>query len=156
MAICHVLLIDKYVWLPIICGINKYLNCYCDENAWHIFNLYFVEFSILVFFLAFWSTTKTLTFNIFFLAFHVFSFSHFSQLTKILWYRGFFLHCFKFVTSLIGHLSCLYNNYCLIGSVHDGYTGTAHFKKCKQLFEYQHHRPDQHLLLLRAIWWTKF
>jgi len=53
---------------------------------------------------------------------------------------------------LIGHLEygVLYNN--LIGSVHDGYTGTAHFKKCKQLFEYQHHRPDQHLLLLRDIW----
>jgi hypothetical protein len=28
--------------------------------------------------------------------------------------------------------------------------GTAHFKKCKQLFEYQH------LLLLRDIWWWKF
>ncbi len=28
--------------------------------------------------------------------------------------------------------------------------GTAHFKKCKQLFEYQH------LRLLRDIWWTKF
>jgi hypothetical protein len=27
--------------------------------------------------------------------------------------------------------------------------GTAHFKKCKQLFEYQH------LLLLRDIWWSK-
>ncbi len=28
--------------------------------------------------------------------------------------------------------------------------GTAHFKKCKQLFEYQH------LLLLRDIWSSKF
>ncbi len=28
--------------------------------------------------------------------------------------------------------------------------GTAHFKKCKQLFEYQH------LLLLRDIWCSKF
>jgi hypothetical protein len=28
--------------------------------------------------------------------------------------------------------------------------GTAHFVKCKQLFEYQH------LLLLRDIWWPKF
>jgi len=28
--------------------------------------------------------------------------------------------------------------------------GTAHFKKSKQLFEYQH------LLLLRDIWWLKF
>jgi hypothetical protein len=28
--------------------------------------------------------------------------------------------------------------------------GTAHFKKCKQLFEYQH------LLLLKDIWWSKF
>ncbi len=28
--------------------------------------------------------------------------------------------------------------------------GTAHFKKCKQLFEYKH------LLLLRDIWWSKF
>jgi hypothetical protein len=27
--------------------------------------------------------------------------------------------------------------------------GTAHFKKCKQLFEYQY-------LLLRDIWWLKF
>jgi hypothetical protein len=27
--------------------------------------------------------------------------------------------------------------------------GTAHFKKCNQLFEYQH------LLLLRDIWWSK-
>jgi hypothetical protein len=27
--------------------------------------------------------------------------------------------------------------------------GTAHFKKCKQLLEYQH------LLLLRDIWWSK-
>jgi hypothetical protein len=28
--------------------------------------------------------------------------------------------------------------------------GTAHFKKCKKIFE--HH----HLLLLRDIWWSKF
>ncbi len=28
--------------------------------------------------------------------------------------------------------------------------GTANFKKCKQLFEYQH------LLLFRDIWWSKF
>jgi len=28
--------------------------------------------------------------------------------------------------------------------------GTAHLKKCKQLFEYQL------LLLLRDIWWSKF
>jgi hypothetical protein len=28
--------------------------------------------------------------------------------------------------------------------------GTAQFKQCKQLFEYQH------LLLLRDIWWSKF
>jgi hypothetical protein len=28
--------------------------------------------------------------------------------------------------------------------------GIAHFKKCKQLFEYQH------LLLFRDIWWSKF
>jgi len=28
--------------------------------------------------------------------------------------------------------------------------GTTRFKKCKQLFEYQH------LLLLRGIWWSKF
>jgi hypothetical protein len=28
--------------------------------------------------------------------------------------------------------------------------GTACFKECKQLFEYQH------LLLLRDIWWSKF
>ena len=28
--------------------------------------------------------------------------------------------------------------------------GRAHFKKCKQFFEYQH------LLLLRDIWWSKF
>jgi hypothetical protein len=28
--------------------------------------------------------------------------------------------------------------------------GTAHFKKCKQLFEYKH------LLLLRDIYWSKF
>jgi len=28
--------------------------------------------------------------------------------------------------------------------------GTAHFKKCTQLFEYEH------LLLLRDIWWSKF
>ena len=28
--------------------------------------------------------------------------------------------------------------------------GTAHFKKCKQLFEYQH------LSLLRDIWWSNF
>ncbi len=28
--------------------------------------------------------------------------------------------------------------------------GTAHFKKCKQLFEYKH------ILLLRDIWWSKF
>jgi hypothetical protein len=28
--------------------------------------------------------------------------------------------------------------------------GTVHFKKCKQLFEYQH------LLLLRDIWWSKY
>jgi hypothetical protein len=28
--------------------------------------------------------------------------------------------------------------------------GTARFKKCKKLFEYQH------LLLLRNIWWSKF
>jgi hypothetical protein len=28
--------------------------------------------------------------------------------------------------------------------------GTGCFKKCKQLFEYQH------LLLLRDIWWSKF
>jgi hypothetical protein len=27
--------------------------------------------------------------------------------------------------------------------------GTAHIKKCKQLFEYQH------LLILRDIWWSK-
>ncbi len=30
----------------------------------------------------------------------------------------------------------------------DIYNGTAHFKKCKQLFKYQH------LLLLRDIWWS--
>jgi hypothetical protein len=28
--------------------------------------------------------------------------------------------------------------------------GTGRFKKCKQLFEYDH------LLLLRDIWWSKF
>ncbi len=28
--------------------------------------------------------------------------------------------------------------------------GTAHYKNCKQFFEYQH------LLLLRDIWWSKF
>jgi hypothetical protein len=28
--------------------------------------------------------------------------------------------------------------------------GTAHFKKCEQLFEYQH------LPLLRDSWWSKF
>jgi len=37
-------------------------------------------------------------------------------------------------TELVGHLL----------------NGTAHFKKCKQLFEYQH------LLLLKDIWWSKF
>jgi hypothetical protein len=30
------------------------------------------------------------------------------------------------------------------------YNGIAHFKKCKQLFEYKH------LLLRRDIWWSKF
>jgi hypothetical protein len=29
-------------------------------------------------------------------------------------------------------------------------SATGHFKKCKQLFKYQH------LLLLRDIWWSKF
>jgi hypothetical protein len=28
--------------------------------------------------------------------------------------------------------------------------GTAHYEKCKKLFE------NQHLLLLRDIWWSKF
>jgi len=32
----------------------------------------------------------------------------------------------------------------------DHLNGTGHFKKCKQLFEYQH------LLLLIDIWWSKF
>jgi len=31
-----------------------------------------------------------------------------------------------------------------------GINGTVHFKKCKQLFGYQH------LLLLRDIWWSNF
>ncbi len=31
-----------------------------------------------------------------------------------------------------------------------GTNGTVHFKKCKQLFEYQQ------ILLLRDIWWSKF
>jgi hypothetical protein len=30
------------------------------------------------------------------------------------------------------------------------FNGTAHFKKCKQFFEYQH------LLLFRDVWWSKF
>ncbi len=47
----------------------------------------------------------TLTFSFF--VFPVFSFSHFSQLTKILWYRDF-LHCFKFVGSLIGHWNMVF------------------------------------------------
>ncbi len=33
-------------------------------------------------------------------------------------------------------------------SQHKGLNETAHFKKCKLLFEYQH------LLLLRDIWWS--
>jgi hypothetical protein len=33
---------------------------------------------------------------------------------------------------------------------HVTYNGTTHFKKCKQLFQYQH------LLLLRDIWLSKF
>ncbi len=31
-----------------------------------------------------------------------------------------------------------------------GFNGAVCFKKCKQLFEYQH------LLLLRDVWWSKF
>jgi hypothetical protein len=40
-------------------------------------------------------------------------------------------------------------NQAMYGGVIAWHNGRAHFKKCKQLFEYQH------LLLLGDIWWSK-